>query len=50
MFAIVEEGEEYVIVRKSKLLELKQAMDEYKLLLERLRNDLEKIKEIRQES
>lgn len=46
-----EEGreEEYVTVRKSKLLELKQAMDEYRLLLERLRNDLEKIKEIRQE-
>lgn len=48
----MEEGEweEYVTVRKSKLLELKQAMDEYRLLLERLRNDLEKIKEIRQES
>jgi hypothetical protein len=50
VFAIVEDGEdEYVTVRKSKLLELKQAMDEYRLLLERLRNDLEKIKEIRHE-
>lgn len=46
----MEEGEEYVTVRKSKLLELKQAMDEYRLVLERLTKDLEKIKEVRQES
>lgn len=41
--------DEYITVRKSKLLELKQAMDEYSHLLERLKKDLEKVRKFRQE-
>ncbi|MGI0013921.1 MAG: hypothetical protein ACREBU_10850 [Nitrososphaera sp.] len=42
--------DEYISVRKSKLLELKQAVDEYGLLLEGLRNELEQMKKVKQES
>jgi uncharacterized membrane protein (DUF106 family) len=41
--------DEYVTVRRSKLQELRQAMDEYRLVVEKLRKDLEKIKRFRQE-
>ena len=47
----MEEGEEgkYVIVRKSKLLELKQAMAEYRLLVEKMTEDLEEIKNTKEQ-
>ena len=41
--------DEYVTVRRSKLLELRQAMDEYRLVTEKLMKDLEKLKRVRQE-
>jgi hypothetical protein len=37
--------EECITVPKSKLLELKQSVDEYKALLKRLKEDLQKIRE-----
>lgn len=42
--------DEYITVKRSKLVELRQAMDEYRLVVEKLQKDLEKVKRFRQES
>ncbi len=41
--------DEYVTVPKSKLVELRQAMDDYKLVVEKMKKDLDKLKRFRQE-
>ena len=41
--------DEYVTVRRSKLVELRQAMDEYRLVVEKMNKDLEKLKRFRRE-
>lgn len=41
--------DQYVTIRRSKLVELRQAMDEYRLVTEKLQRDLEKLKRFRQE-
>lgn len=41
--------DEYVTVRRSKLVELRQAIDEYRLVVEKMKKDLEKLKKFRQE-
>jgi uncharacterized membrane protein (DUF106 family) len=41
--------DEYVTVSKSKLQELRQAMDEYRLVIEKMKKDLEKMKRFRYE-
>lgn len=41
--------DEYVTVRRSKLVELSQAMDEYRLVVERMKKDLDKLRRFRQE-
>lgn len=42
--------DEYITVKRSKLVELRQAMDEYRVVVEKLQKDLEKVKRFRQES
>ena len=41
--------DEYVTVKRSKLVELKQAMDEYRVVVEKMKKDLERLKRFRQE-
>ena len=41
--------DEYVTVPKSKLVELRHVMDEYRLVTEKLKRDLDKLKRFRQE-
>lgn len=41
--------DEYVTVNKSKLQELRQAMDEYRLVVNKMKKDIEKLKRFRQE-
>ncbi|GEM_PF-4953257 len=46
---IITVEDEYVTVPKSKLVELRQAMDDYKLVVEKMKKDLDKLKRFRQE-
>lgn len=46
---IITVEDEYVAVPMSKLVELKQAMDEYRLVVEKIKKDLDKLKGFRQE-
>jgi hypothetical protein len=41
--------DEYVTVRMSKLQELRQAIEEYRLVVEKMKKDLDKLKRFRHE-